>query len=164
MREAGGQSWIWVHPNVFTREFELHAGGQLLATLRYAGMFGTRAIGESRGQRWTFTWEGVLRPRIRVRAADSDTDVAVADLPWLGWGGRPWMLRLADGRTCQWAPTALADREYVLTGGDGAVLLRLMRPLLRPRYRSEIPVEVAPIARPMPELPRLVLLARYLIR
>lgn len=168
LREISGQELMWVHPNPLTRAFELRSGTEVLATLRYSGAFGGSATGEVDENRWTFTWEGVVRPRIHVRAVGSDSDEATVTLPFLGWGGRPWFVRLADGRTLQWAATGWTDREYALTSADGVVFLRFKRPFGKPPYgrkgKREMRLEIAPVARSTSELPLLALLGRYLIR
>ncbi len=168
LREASGQDLVWVHPNPVTRAFELRSGSDVLATLHFAATFSNDATGEAEGNRWTFTWEGTIRPRIRVRPAGTQSDVVTVELPWFGWPGRPWLVRFADGRTFQWAPSGWTDLEYVLTGADGAVLLRFKRPFFKPGWsregRKERQLEIAPIARSMAELPLLAVLGRYLIR
>jgi len=62
----------------------------------------------------------------------------------------------------------VTDREYALTSGDGATLLRFQRPFFKPGWgregKNEIRLEIPPIARSMSELPLLVVLGRYLMR
>jgi len=168
LREAGEQDLFWVHPNPAALVRELHSGPDVVATLRYPSAFGSLALGEAGGDRWTFTWEGIVRPRIRVRAEGAQSDLATVELPWFGWQGRSWLLRFADGRTFRWAPSGWTNLEYTLTSVDGTVLLRFKQPLLDPAWgragKKETHVEIAPIARSMPELPLLAVLGRYLIR
>lgn len=168
LREATGQDLVWVHPDPVALAFELRSGSEVVATLRYSGAFRSPATGEAEGNRWAFTWEGIIRPRIRVRVAGAQSEVVTVELPWLGWRGRPWLVRFTDGRTFRWAPSGWTDLEYVLTGADGTVFLRFKRPLFQPgwsrRGKSERHVEIAPIARSMPELPLLAVLGRYLIQ
>lgn len=168
LRDANAQDLVWVHPNPVTLAFELRSGSDVVATLRYSGAFRSTATGEADGNRWTFTWEGIVCPRIRVRAAGAQSDVVIVKLPWLGWQGRPWLVRFADGRTFRWAPSGWTELEYVLTGADGAVFIRFKRPFFKPGWsrkgKEERHLEIAPIARSMPELPLLAVLGRYLIR
>jgi hypothetical protein len=168
LREANGQDLVWVHPNPVTLAFELRAGSEVVARLHYAGGLSSNATGEAEGNRWTFAWEGIVRPRVRVKLAGAQSDVVTVELPLLGWHGRPWLVRFADGRTFRWAPSGWTDLEYVLTGADGAVLLRFKRPFFQPGWRregkKERQLEIAPVARSLPELPLLAMLGRYLIR
>lgn len=166
--KAVARELIWVRRSRFTRVFELRSGAEVVATLRYPRAFRSFATGEAGGSRWTFAGSGVLRPRIRIRALPSGSDAGLVTLPFLGWGGRPWTVRLEDGRRLRWAATGWSDREYVLTGANGELLLRCRRPFGKPRYgpegQREIELEIAPLARSMSGLALLVLLGRYLIR
>jgi hypothetical protein len=168
LREASGQDLVWVHPNPVTLAFELRSGSEVVATLHFAQRFSSDATGEAEGNRWTFAWEGIVRPRVRVRLAGAQSDVATVLLPLLGWSGRPWLVRFTDGRTFRWAPSGWTDFEYVLTGADGAALLRFKRPFFQPGWsrkgKKDRLLEIAPVARSLPELPLLVMLGRYLIQ
>jgi hypothetical protein len=168
LRQASGQDLVWVHPNPVTLTFELRTGSEVVATLHFAGRLRSDATGEAEGNRWTFAWTGIVRPRVRVRLAGGQSDLVTVELPWLGWHGRPWLVRFADGRTFRWTPSGWTDLEYVLTGADGAVLLRFKRPFFQPGWSREGKIErhleIAPVARLLPELPLLVILGRYLIR
>ncbi|HEY0722558.1 MAG TPA: hypothetical protein VGD41_00915, partial [Pyrinomonadaceae bacterium] len=49
-----GQELEWVQPSVFKMQYELRAGDELAATLRFRSSFGSLATGESADGCWTF--------------------------------------------------------------------------------------------------------------
>jgi len=53
----------------------LRAGDDLVATLRFQR--GSLADAEAEGHHWTFKRQGFWQPRVTVRLAGSDADVAV---------------------------------------------------------------------------------------
>ncbi|MDQ2944198.1 MAG: hypothetical protein M3R21_11095, partial [Candidatus Dormibacteraeota bacterium] len=75
---------LWVQPARLKSEFELLAGEELLGTLRWQRA--SLAMGETADRSWTFKREGFWHPRITVRVAGSDDNVATFQPGWAGGG------------------------------------------------------------------------------
>jgi hypothetical protein len=84
IREAAGQELIWSQPAATRRSYELRAGDQVIATLRRER--GSLAEAEAAEGRWTFKREGFWHPRVTVRKAGSDENIAVFNPSWMGGG------------------------------------------------------------------------------
>ena len=92
---ATGQELSWHQPKGLRRHFELRIGDEVLATLRWETNFGSLATAETAEGRWTFKRVGFWRPKVTVRAAGSDADLAVFEPRWTGSG----TLTLASGHS-----------------------------------------------------------------
>ena len=68
----------------FKRAYELQATNQSLGRIRWTNIFGSLAEADFGARRWTFKRGGFLRPRVTVREASSEEDVAVLELYWGG--------------------------------------------------------------------------------
>ena len=97
IRGVAGQPLRWTQPTLLKREYELHAGDEVVATLRWQKTFGSLALAEAADGTWTFKRSGFLRPKITVRVPGSETEVAVFKPAWGGEG----TLRLSAGRCYQ---------------------------------------------------------------
>jgi hypothetical protein len=84
LREAVGQDLAWIQPTRMQQAFELHAGDNVVATLRFERA--SLAIGEADVHRWTFKREGFWHPRVTVRLPDSDDNAATFQPSWAGGG------------------------------------------------------------------------------
>src|ERR1039457_7428043 len=73
--------------------------GREIATLRFESSCGSLATGECGQARWTFKRTGFLSPKISVREAGSETNIALFTPGWMGSGwvvfssGRHYHLR-----------------------------------------------------------------------
>ncbi|HYM81602.1 MAG TPA: hypothetical protein VEY91_09350, partial [Candidatus Limnocylindria bacterium] len=86
----------WSQPSALSMQYELRAGDELAATLRFRSMFGSFATGESADGCWTFKRVGFWQTRATIRACDSETEIAAfRNNTWSGGG----TLELADGQT-----------------------------------------------------------------
>ena len=72
--ETAGQELLWIQPAAFQREHELRAGDDVVATLKFQR--GSLADAEAPDGYWTFKRQGFWQPRVTVRAAGSDADLA----------------------------------------------------------------------------------------
>jgi len=55
------QALQWRQPHLFKMEYELHAGDELVATLRFRSSFGTLATAQSADGCWTFKRAGFFQ-------------------------------------------------------------------------------------------------------
>jgi hypothetical protein len=154
--EVAGQELEWSQPAAMSRDSELRAGGELVATLRFRSMFGTFATAESRDGCWTFKRVGFWQQRVSIRVCGSEEDVAMfRNNTWSG-GGR---LEFPDGREIR-ATTNLwrSKLDFVTGAGDEPLVQLRMRGLIHRAGR----VTLSPDAAALPELPLLVLVNWYL--
>jgi hypothetical protein len=102
-----GTKLTWVKPRWSKRQFELHDGDTIVATLAWGR--GTRALAQWGEIHLQFSRQGWLRPRILVHTADSvEADVLIATFAQLG--GR---LSFPDGRALRWTKPKWLTRERI---------------------------------------------------
>ena len=90
-----GRELEWVQPSAWKMEYELRAGDELIATLRFRSSFGSFGTGESADGCWTFKRVGFWQTRVTIRGCGSDMDIAMfKNNTWSGGG----TLELPDGR------------------------------------------------------------------
>jgi hypothetical protein len=146
----------WVQPNTFKQEYELHAGGEVAATLRFRSSFGSFATGKSADGAWTFKRVGFFRTSVTIRTADSETDLAVfKNNTWKNGG----TLHLPDGRLFH-ADSNFWMTKYGFHTENSEDLVRY-RKIGGPLHLSAV-VEITHAARDLTELPWLVMLGWYL--
>ncbi len=155
--ELRGMEIRWVQPKAFTQEYELQAGGEIAATLRFRRSFRSFATAESADGAWTFKRAGLFRTRVIIRIVGLETDLAVFKYSIWKRGGT---LEISNGRRYR------ADSNFWMTryafhdeSSEGLVRFRQIRGVL---HRSSI-VEIDPAAAKRPELPWLVILGWYLV-
>jgi hypothetical protein len=144
--------------------FELRAGEESIASLRFCDPAGLAAVGESKAGAWILVDEGLLRPRIIVRSLPDDTAVAVYRPRPLGHTGT---LAFLDGREFHWRRLGFLATSYRFEGTDGspvvAIGLESRRSwLFGPReFRGLVAIE--PRTTSIGELLPLLLLSWYLV-
>ncbi|HXN00332.1 MAG TPA: hypothetical protein VN973_00395 [Candidatus Dormibacteraeota bacterium] len=152
--EFAGQELLWIQPVVRKREHELRAGDDVVATLGFQR--GSLADAQAAGGHWTFKRQGFWHPRVTVRTAGSDTDIAVFQPRWVGGG----TLEFPDGRTVRLSSANFWQSEWLWQDNE--------KPLIRFKGRHGIvkargAVELEPDVVASPDLAMLVLLGWYLI-
>jgi len=111
----------WIQPETFERFYVLRIGTVRLASLAFRSSFGTLAVAETAEGRWTFKRVGFLNPRVTVRMADEQDDVAVY-YPKL-WGDG--VLIFDNGTSLAWKPVNFWRTEWVFTDSAGGLLMKL---------------------------------------
>ncbi|MFO7167460.1 MAG: hypothetical protein DIU80_005460 [Chloroflexota bacterium] len=152
--ELAGAALAWRQPSM-SAEYELLAGGELAATLRFRSAWGSLATAESADGCWTFKRVGFWQTRVTVRRCEADEDIAeYKHNTWSGGG----TLTLAGGREYQ-ASTNLWQTEMTIAAGG--------EPLLRYRndgvLRLSGSMEILPDAARLPELPWMAMFGWYLV-
>jgi hypothetical protein len=147
----------WTQPDPFARAYQLGAGGEILATLRWQKPWGSLARATTAAGVWTLKRDGFWHPRILVRAAGSDAEAATFRA---GFGGAG-ILEMADGRLFFWGSTNFWQVEWIWQDA-------VKRPLVRFRSKhglrtAEATVTIEPAGRGHPDLPLLVTLGWYLL-
>ncbi|HEY0765862.1 MAG TPA: hypothetical protein VGD61_26010 [Pyrinomonadaceae bacterium] len=151
-----GQELEWVQPSVFKMQYELRAGDELAATLRFRSSFGSLATGESADGCWTFKRIGFWQTRVTVRACSDDVDIAsFKNNTWSGGG----TLELSDARKF-FATTNFWQTNLEFQEESGATLIKFKTGGL---IHPSATVHVEPNTVNLAELPWVVMLGWYLI-
>jgi hypothetical protein len=137
----------------FERLYEVHAGGDLCATLSFDSVFGGGATGLFGGDSWTFKRTGFFATRVTVRGATSEFDDAVFENRRWSHGGA---LTFPDGRKYSASAGKWAKGLQFLTETGEAVISFHSRG----SFNTAVDIEVM---RPSPDLPLLLLLGCYLV-
>jgi len=154
LADAAGEELIWGQPKALKRTHELRAGDEVIATLTFQR--GSLAEAEAADGHWTFKRQGFWQPRVSVRLAGSDADIAIFSPRWTGGGtleplgGKP--IRFSSGNfwQTQWVWQETEEPLIRFKGRQGIM-------------RASGQVEVNPDATGRPDLSLLVLLGWYLI-
>lgn len=99
VREVAGGELAWRRPHASRQEYELRAGDEVVATLRWQKSAGSLALAETSDGQWTFKRQGFWHPRITARLQGTEHEVATFAPTWSGRGG----LSLAGGPSFRWA-------------------------------------------------------------
>jgi hypothetical protein len=155
--DLAGRELKWEQPSALKNEYELRAGDELAATLRFRGLWGSFATGESADGCWTFKRVGFWETRATIRACGEETNIAsFKNNTWSGGG----TLELPDGRTFPATTANMWHTKLEINTESGETLIE---------YKSggflhlSATVEIQPNAVSMPELPWIVMLGWYLI-
>ncbi len=155
LSEVTGLPLQWMQPSAWREAYELRAGDDLVATLRFRSTFGSFATAETAGDCWTFKRVGFWKTRVTVRLCEAGEDLAVFhNNTWDGGG----TLELADGRRYL-ASTNFWQTRYELQTEAGDPLLRFD---IGGVFRQSAGVIVEPAAVRLAELPLLITLGWYL--
>jgi hypothetical protein len=156
LADVAAEELLWVQPSVRKQAYELRAGTDVVATLTWQR--GSLADAEADDHHWTFKRAGFWQPRVTVRVAGSDTDVAIFRPAWMGGG----TLELAGGKVLRFSAANFWHSQWNWQEPrteSALVHFKSQQGLLKTGGR----VEITPTARTIPELPLLVLLGWYLL-
>jgi hypothetical protein len=156
IRDLVGQELKWSQPHQLKREYELHAGNELVATLRFRSLFGSFATAESGDGCWTFKRVGFWQTSVTIRSHGSDQDIAVfKNNTWTNGG----TLELPNG--CHYPANThfwMTTYEFTTEAGQSLVQYRRIGGILS----ASSLVTIQPSAAALGELPWLVMLGWYL--
>lgn len=152
--EMMGSELEWTQPSGFKLNYELRAGGDLVATLHFRSSFGSFATAETADECWTFKRVGFWRARVTVRLRGAEDDLAIFHIAWNGTG----TLEFPDGRRVR-ASTNLWQTRYGLESEEGGKLVNFD---VGGVFRHSAKVTIDPSATGREELPLLVTLGWYL--
>jgi len=147
---------LWKQPSARREEYELRAGDEVLATLRWPKSWGSLAEAEVAEGRWTFKRVGFWRTRGTLRVAGDEDDIGTFEARWTGNG----TLTLASGESYGWESTNLWVRA---TGGPTRAAPSSSASATASLLREEAAVELSPRASALSDLPLLVLYGWYLL-
>ena len=152
--EMKDQALAWAQRGYCHGEYELLAGDEAVASLRWRG--GSLAMSETADGHWSFERPGYRRSRVSVRTVGSGTKIAAFNSNWTGGG----TLELAGGLPFHWSATNLWRSRWVWREADGTELLSIRT---RQRLRLSGLVERSQAGAALPQLDLLVTLGWYLL-
>lgn len=136
-----GSSLEWTQPSAFKMEFELHADGQPVGSLRFRSSFGTHAVAEIGGRRWTFKRVGFWQQKVSVREDGAEVDLAeFANNTWHSGGE----LRCPDGRVFRATSNFWSSKLAWRDASEAEVALLEHGGFLRLHSRVTIPAGLPP--------------------
>ena len=155
IKEVSLGGLLWVQPARLKQQFELQAGAEVVGGLKWQRA--SLATGETASQSWTFKREGFWHPRVTVRIAGSDDNIATFQPGWAGGG----TLDLASAGQLRFAATSFWRSKWDWIDAQG-------QPLVHFKSHSELlkvegEVEIEPGGIELPDLPLLVVLGWYLL-
>jgi hypothetical protein len=150
------QQLKWVQPSALKMHYELRAGDELVATLRFRSTLGTFATAESADGCWTFKRIGFRQTRVTVRACGVDTDIATFNNNTWKAGGT---LEFPDGRKFP-ATTNFWQTKLEFQNESGDTLIQFQSGGLM-HLSATVEIQHSPVG--LSELPMMVILGWYLI-
>lgn len=153
--EAGSQL-TWIRQSSDGRVYELRSGEDQVAVLRWEKPAGSLAQAETTEGKWTFKRIGFLQPRLSVRSAGSEQDLAWFE-PGVGGGGA---VHLASGHIFRWSSN-FWRAEWAWLNAAGKHGVKLHREFSAGEREGKVEIERGVL--PERELPILVILGWYVI-
>jgi hypothetical protein len=119
IRELGTNKLAWEQTGPLASR--LTTGDDVVGWLRWSKASGSLAEGESSEGKWMLKRTGILHPKVTVRRADSEENIAVMTMGLTGGGN----LKFSDGSEYQLSPSRLWHSEWNLLDSHGTRLLTL---------------------------------------
>jgi hypothetical protein len=145
----------WTQPSTWV--YELRAGDNSLAALRWQKTFGSLALAESADGTWTFKRSGFLNPKVTVRVLGAEAEVAVFTPGSMGEG----TLQLSNGRRYRWLNTSFWRSAWAFANEAGEALVDFKPEFVFFKQAAEVKVEPGAVS--VPDLSLLTLLGWYLM-
>lgn len=156
LAEVTGLPLQWMQPGAWREAYELRAGDDVIATLRFRSAFGSLATAETAQDCWTFKRVGFWKTRVTVRRCEAGEDMAVFhNNTWKGGG----TLELADGRRYLASTNTWLTRYEISDEAGESLLLFAIGGV----FRQSAQVTIQPAAVRPDTLPLLLTLSWYLV-
>lgn len=153
----GRRELVWSQPMLSKREFELHSGSDLVATLKWHRPFGSLATGQYADEAWTFKRAGFLRPRVTVRLPGSEIDFAQYEAGWAGGG----QLLLSGGRGYYWRQRSFWHNVWAFENETGEIVTQFRADMHVLKYK--VLLSIPDIGQSAPDRSLLSMLGLYLL-
>jgi len=140
-----------------SRAYELRSADSPVGYLRFEKPYGSLASAEVASQKWTFKRAGFLAPRVTVRSASPEAEIAVFCPHWSGGG----TLHFADGHQAQWRCTNFWGSQWAFVGSDSRVLVGFSHHEGLFKASAQLQFEESSAA--LPDFPLVVALGWYLM-
>jgi hypothetical protein len=157
IRDLAGQTTTWRQPSPLRQEFEMAAGDEVIATLRWKKIGGTTAIARAPEGTWTFKSAGYLSPRVTIRLPNSDYDFGTFRANSNGSG----QLESLGDQKFPWRCVNFLQNAWAFFDEEGNKLVQI-----RPEFSGNKPtasVEIGVKAAGRQEVGFLVILGWYLL-
>jgi hypothetical protein len=157
IREAAAQSLTWGPAPGTKGGFEL---ADVLGTLRWEKRF-SLTVAEAAEGKWTFKRTGFFYPKVTVRKAGNDTDLASYTPAGVQWPGMSssHTIEFAGGRKFLWSSGDAFSSEWTFKSASGEPLIQI-----RPGAdRKSSEVLLTPSGLALPEASLLILLGSYVM-
>ena len=155
LTQVMGMDLEWSQPSGFKQNYELHAGTELIATLRFRSSFGSFATAETADGSWTFKRVGFFMTHVTVRLPDSGENLAIfREKTWKGGG----TLEFADGCRLLASTNFWQSRYAFETETGGQLVVFEVGGVFR--HSAKVKIDASALRRA--ELPLLVTLGWYL--
>jgi hypothetical protein len=139
IRDVSATDLLWVQPQVFTRNWELRSGDNIVASLKWERMTGSLATATAADGEWTFKRTGFLNVRVHIRKVGTDQDVAVFYPKWTGTG----TLEGADGSRVVWFSKGFFHAEWGWKTEQDAEIMSLRSTMALLRHGATLKVDPA---------------------
>lgn len=106
-----------VNPKWTKRQYSLQEGGMEVGHLGFTGPFGSLAMARVAGRSYTLKRTGFLHPRITVRKAELEEEIANLRAEW-GWGERKGTLEFMSGLSLVFLGPSLKHRRWAFLLND----------------------------------------------
>jgi len=140
-----------------SRAYELRSADSPVGSLRFEKQCGSLASAEVASQKWTFKRAGFLAPRVTVRSANPEAEIAVFRPHWSGGG----TLHFADGHHVQWRCTNFWRSQWAFVGNNNHVVVGFSHHEGFFKASAQLQFEESSAA--LPDFPLLVALGWYLM-
>jgi len=156
LEQAVGQELEWRQPEVLRRFYQLTQDGREIAMLRFESSCGSLATGQCGQTQWTFKRTGFLSPKISVREAGSEANLALFSPGWMGAG----CVVFNSGRRYHLRHTNFWGTEWAFEAEDGTAAITLSGH--QGFFKQGGAASVTQSAAGLPETPVMLLLIWYL--
>lgn len=157
MSTTGPSSRIWKQEDSWGKHFTLTTLGGSIASLQLASGFGTRAEAVHGNHHWSFKRTGFWRPKVTVRIAGREEDIALFTPQWMYAGH----LVVQQQRHYAWKHIHLFSFGYQWETFDGTPLVSFPNETFTFSLTSR--VEMTDAGSRSPDLPLLETLGWYLM-
>jgi hypothetical protein len=156
LRDVISHPMRWAQPSAAKRTYELRAGDDVVAILRWQKAGGSLALAESAEGQWTFKRTGFFSPKVSVRVVGTESDIAVFTPDWFAGRGT---LELAGRRKFRWATMSFWRSQMAFCSEVGQPLVHYKPESALQLAAAKVEIEQAGAA--IPELSLLVMLGWY---
>ncbi len=154
---SSGVSLIWAQPQAMSRHYELSCGESLIGSLDFEKSCGSLAVAEVSPKRWTFKRVGFLAPRVTVRNANSEADLAIFRPQWGGGG----TVEIRGSLQFQWRCANFWQTQWVFLRSDHQPVMNFSH--RQGLLKASAKIAIDPAAPTDSEVPLLLALGWYLM-
>ncbi len=156
LNETNVGSLSWVQPSAMHREFELHAGDNVLAKVRWEDIWGAKVSAESAEGTYLFDHSGFLHPHVSVQDTRTGAEVALNECNWNDTD----LLKFPDGRQYRTRRVNRFGWEVVDANGERILYNELNYSMTK--FNGHVEITEKGHALPASELSLIIMLAWYI--